>query len=54
MRDRAASVSVGDKMLVLGGRDLDGLDVIGFEMYDDSTDSWNLMPEWEMAQGRYR
>ena len=32
-RFRAASVSVGEKMIVLGGRDVDGLDIIGFEVY---------------------
>ena len=31
-RFRAASVSVGEKMIVLGGRDVDGLDIIGFEV----------------------
>jgi len=52
-RFRAASVSVGEKMIVLGGRDVDGLDIIGFEMYDDKSDTWEPKPEWEMAQGRY-
>ena len=31
-RFRAASVSVGEKMIVLGGRDVDGLEIIGFEV----------------------
>ena len=31
-RFRAASVAVNDKMIVLGGRDVDGLDIIGFEV----------------------
>lgn len=52
-RDRAASAAVGDIMVILGGRDVDGLDIIGFEMYDSSKNSWVAKPEWEMAQGRY-
>ena len=32
-RFRAASVAVNDKMIVLGGRDVDGLDIIGFEVF---------------------
>ena len=31
-RFRAASVAVNNKMIVLGGRDVDGLDIIGFEV----------------------
>ena len=31
-RFRAASVAVNEKMIVLGGRDVDGLDIIGFEV----------------------
>ena len=53
-RDRAASAAVGDQMVVLGGRDVDGLDIVGFEVYDEALDAWVAKPEWEMAQGRYR
>ena len=31
-RFRAASLAVNNKMVVLGGRDVDGLDIIGFEV----------------------
>jgi len=54
IRDRAASLTVGDQMLVLGGRDTAGSDLISFEVYDDEGRSWRAVPEWEMAQGRYR
>ena len=53
-RDRAASVAVGDQILILGGRDVDGKDIIGFEVYDNEVDEWKPKPEWQMAQGRYR
>jgi len=53
IRDRAASLTVGDQMLVLGGRDPTGSDLISFEVYDDERRSWKAVPEWEMAQGRY-
>ena len=32
IRDRAASLTVGDQMLVLGGRDPTGSDLISFEV----------------------
>jgi hypothetical protein len=41
-------------MIVLGGRDVDGTDIVGFEVYNEETDAWIQKPEWEMAQGRYR
>ena len=41
-------------MLVLGGQDVTGSDLISFEVYDDKAKSWRAIPEWEMAQGRYR
>jgi hypothetical protein len=41
-------------MLVLGGRNDDGEDIIGFEAYDAVTNSWIDNPNWQMAQGRYR
>ena len=53
-RDRAASAAVADTMVVLGGRDADGKDIIGFEIFDLKTETWVEKPEWEMAQGRYR
>ena len=72
-RDRAASVAVGDQILILGGKkfreikfffvykkniflgkDVDDQDIIGFEVYDNKLDEWNPVPEWQMAQGRYR
>ncbi len=40
-------------MLVLGGRDQQGSDLISFEIYDSKGDTWKQVPEWEMAQGRY-
>ena len=40
--------------MILGGRDVDGKDIIGFEVYDNALDKWNTVPEWQMAQGRYR
>ncbi|TRY80075.1 hypothetical protein TCAL_09323 [Tigriopus californicus] len=52
-RDRAASAAVDDTMVVLGGRDVDGLDIIGFEIFDLKSNSWVSKPEWNMAQGRY-
>jgi len=52
-RDRAASVAVGDQILILGGKDVDDQDIIGFEVYDNKLDEWNPVPEWQMAQGRY-
>ena len=53
-RDRAASAAVGDRMVVLGGLDGDGQDLVGFEVYDEEKDEWIPKPEWQMAQGRYR
>lgn len=53
-RVRAASAAVANTMVVLGGRDADGLDIIGFEMFDVEANKWVHKPEWEMAQGRYR
>ena len=53
-RDRAASAAVGDRMVVLGGRDGDGQDLVGFEVFDEEADQWVAKPEWQMAQGRYR
>ena len=52
IRDRASSLTVGDQMLVLGGRDPTGSDLISFEVYDEKDRSWKAVPEWEMAQGR--
>lgn len=47
-------MAVGDKMLVLGGRDPEaGSELISFEVYNSQRDSWEYVPEWEMAQGRY-
>ena len=54
VRDRAASAAVGDRMVILGGRDEDGQDLVGFEIYDEAKDEWLPKPEWKMAQGRYR
>lgn len=53
IRDRASSLTVGDQMLVLGGQDVTGSDLISFEVYDDKAKSWRAVPEWEMVQGRY-
>ena len=53
IRDRAATVAVGDNMIVLGGRDQEGTELISFEIYDSGSNSWKLKPEWEMARGRY-
>ena len=36
------------------GKDVDDQDIIGFEVYDNKLDEWNPVPEWQMAQGRYR
>ena len=41
-------------MLVIGGQDVTGSDLISFEVYDNKAKSWRAIPEWEMAQGRYR
>ena len=41
-------------MVVLGGRDGDGQDLVGFEVFDEDADQWVAKPEWQMAQGRYR
>lgn len=47
-------MAVGDKMLVLGGRDPEaGSELISFEVYNSKSDSWEYVPDWEMAQGRY-
>lgn len=46
-------MAVGEEMLVLGGRDQEGSELISFEIYDSPSDSWVAVPEWEMAQGRY-
>ena len=40
-------------MLVLGGRDQEGSELIGFEIYDNENNEWKPVPEWEMVQGRY-
>ena len=53
-RDRAASVSVGDQMIVMGGRANNGTELLGFEVYNEGTKSWKEVPEWRMAEGRYR
>ena len=53
-RDRAASAAVGDRMVVVGGRDGDGQDLVGFEVFDEAQDEWLQKPEWQMAQVRYR
>ena len=53
-RDRAASVSVGDQMIVMGGRANNGTELLGFEVYNEGMKSWKEVPEWRMAEGRYR
>ena len=53
-RDRAASVSVGDQMIVMGGRTNNGTELLGFEVYNEGSKSWKEVPEWRMAEGRYR
>ena len=42
IRDRAASLTVGDQMLVLGGRDPTGSDLISFEVIFFLSD--NVLP----------
>ena len=55
-RVRAASVALNNQVIVLGGRDdgANGMDIVGFEIFDSASDSWVQKPEWSMAQGRYR
>ena len=42
------------KKIFFLGKDVDDQDIIGFEVYDNKLDEWNPVPEWQMAQGRYR
>lgn len=53
-RERAASVAVDGTMVVLGGRDGSGDDILSFERYDPENDVWETRPEWDLQQGRYR
>ena len=41
-------------MIVMGGRANNGTELLGFEVYNEGTKSWKEVPEWRMAEGRYR
>ena len=47
-------IQIQKKNLFFLGKDVDDQDIIGFEVYDNKLDEWNPVPEWQMAQGRYR
>ena len=55
-RDQAASVSLGDKMLIIGGQGGDGeggLTASEVELYDPAADTWSLREDLRMEEGRF-
>jgi len=56
-RDQAASVSLGEEMVVIGGqgptRSKDGLITNQVELYNSTDDSWELREDLTMKQGRF-
>ena len=54
-RDQAASVALGDRMMVLGGQGLDstGLATSEVEIYHTKNDSWTLRPDLALPEGRF-
>ena len=54
-RDQAASVALGERMLVLGGQGVEdtGLITTQVEIYDTKNDSWTLRPDLALPEGRF-
>ena len=55
-RDQASSVSLGDKMVVIGGQSTDedgGLTTSQVEVYDPLEDTWTLRDDLAMKEGRF-
>jgi len=55
-RDQASSVSLGDKMVVIGGRGPDGdggLTSSQVEMYDPLEDTWTVRDDLALEEGRF-
>ena len=56
-RDQAASVSLGDRMLIIGGQGADGeggVTASEVELYDPAEDTWSLREDLGMEEGRSR
>ena len=55
-RDQAASVSLGDRMLMIGGQGADGeggVTASEVELYDPAEDTWSLRADLGMEEGRF-
>uniref|UniRef100_A0A0K2U3G8 Uncharacterized protein n=2 Tax=Lepeophtheirus salmonis TaxID=72036 RepID=A0A0K2U3G8_LEPSM len=49
----AASATVDNKMIILGGKGKNDSELITFEVYDPTIDKWLTKPEWQMSEERY-
>ena len=54
-RDQAGSVSLGDRMVVIGGQSSKGDDIVSdqVEIYNSKNNTWDMRLDLSMKEGRY-